>query len=195
MVGIPTLLHVALVWIPTISSILPFLHQLEGIRLSEITLGRTEELSPDIHASSSAISIRRLLNNIVLMIFLFVFPTALGIFFAYLLDKNIRGTRIYQAVYFTPVVLSLAVVGFMWKSVIYSTANGLATQLFGHGKAVDWLGNQSYLIPIGDYGISHNFVYDPDCHRLAAYGLHYGALSGWAEERRSVAAGSIPAGW
>jgi ABC-type sugar transport system permease subunit len=55
-------------------------------------------------------------------------------------------------------VLSLAVVGFMWKSVIYSTDNGLATQLFGGGKSVDWIGNQSYLIAFGDYGISKNFV-------------------------------------
>ena len=47
-------------------------------------------------------------------------------------------------------MLSLAVVGFMWQSVIYSTENGLATQLFGGGESVDWLGNQSFLIPFGE---------------------------------------------
>ncbi len=47
----------------------------------------------------------------------------------------------------------------MWKSVIYSPANGLATQIFGHGKEIDWLGNQSFLIRFGEnYGISKNFV-------------------------------------
>ena len=56
-------------------------------------------------------------------------------------------------------MLSLAVVGFMWQSVIYSTENGLATQIFGGGEPIDWIGNQSFLIPIGDdYGISRNFV-------------------------------------
>ena len=76
-----------------------------------------------------------------------------------LLDKDIRGTRFFQGVFFTPVVLSLAVVGFMWQSVIYSTENGLATQMFGGGNPIDWLGNQSFLIPFGDeYGISWNFV-------------------------------------
>ena len=91
-----------------------------------------------------------LINNTVLLIFLFIGPTALGICLAYLLDRDIRGTRFYQGIFFTPVVLSLAVVGFMWKSVIYSTENGLATQLFGHGNPVDWLGNQSFAIPFGD---------------------------------------------
>jgi ABC-type sugar transport system permease subunit len=75
-----------------------------------------------------------------------------------MLDRDIRGTRFYQGIFFTPVVLSLAVVGFIWKSVIYSTDTGLATQLFGHGNSVDWLGNQSYAIPIGDFGVSWNFL-------------------------------------
>ena len=69
---------------------------------------------------------------------------------AYILDKDIRGTRFYQGIFFTPVVLSLAVVGFMWQSVIYSTENGLATQIFGGGESIDWLGNQSFLIHFGD---------------------------------------------
>ncbi len=95
----------------------------------------------------------------MLLVFLFVGPSVLGIGLAYLLDREIRGTRFYQGIFFTPVVLSLAVVGFMWQSVIYSTENGLATQLFGGGDAVDWLGNQSFLIPFGDdYGIAKNFV-------------------------------------
>lgn len=158
MIGIPTALHVALVWIPTICSILLSFTNWKGIRLSDITwvgLKNYHQIFTVFYRNFY----QALLNNIVLMVFLFVFPTALGIILAYMLDKNIRGTRIYQAVYFTPVVLSLAVIGFMWKSVIYSPANGLATQLFGHGKEVDWLGNQSYLIPIGHYGISYNFVY------------------------------------
>jgi ABC-type sugar transport system permease subunit len=100
-----------------------------------------------------------LINNSVLLIFLFLFPTALGMLLAYLLDRDLRGTRFFQGIYFTPVVLSLAVVGFMWQSVIYSPENGLATEIFGGGNAIDWLGNQSFLIPIGDrFGVSRNFV-------------------------------------
>ncbi len=158
MVGIPTLLHVSLVWIPTISSIFLSFTNWNGIRFSDmewVGLTNYRQIVTVFHRNFY----QALINNVVLMGFLFVGPTALGIVIAYLLDKNIRGTRIYQTVFFAPVVLSLAVVGFMWKSVIYSTENGLATQIFGGGGPVDWLGNQSFLISFGDkYGISHNFV-------------------------------------
>jgi ABC-type sugar transport system permease subunit len=100
-----------------------------------------------------------IINNAVLLLFLFVGPTALGIAVAYLLDRDVRGTRFYQGVFFTPVVLSLAVVGFMWQSVIYSPENGLATQLVRRRQPVEWLGNQSFLVPIGDrFGVAANFV-------------------------------------
>lgn len=158
MIGIPTLLHVALVWFPTISSIILSFTNWKGIRFSDIEWVGVKNYQ-QIFGAFQKSTYQALLNNFVLLLFLFIGPTAFGVILAYLLDKNIRGTRIYQAVFFTPVVLSLAVVGFIWKSVIYSTENGLATQLFGDGKPVDWLGNQSFLIPIGDtYGVSRNFV-------------------------------------
>ena len=50
--------------------------------------------------------------------------SAIGMLFAYLLDKNLRGSRIYQSIFYFPVVLSLAVVGFMWKSVMFSRDRG-----------------------------------------------------------------------
>ncbi len=158
MAGVPTVLHVALVWIPTIASILLSFTNWKGIRFSDIQWVGLKNYH-QIFTVFQRNFYQAFLNNIVLLIFLFIGPTALGIFFAYLLDKDLHGTRFFQGIFFTPVVLSLAVVGFMWKSVIYSTDNGLATQLFGGGKSVDWLGNQSFLISIGaHYGISKNFV-------------------------------------
>jgi multiple sugar transport system permease protein/raffinose/stachyose/melibiose transport system permease protein len=158
MVGIPTVLHVGLVWIPTIASIFLSFTDWNGLRFSEMEwVGLTNYRQ--IFTVFEKDFFQALINNTVLMIFLFVGPTALGICLAYLLDKNIRGTRFYQGVFFTPVVLSLAVVGFMWQSVIYSTETGLATQLFGGGEPVDWLGDQSFVISLWDnYGISHNFI-------------------------------------
>ncbi len=61
----------------------------------------------------------------MLILFLFVGPTGVGILFAYLLDKNLRGGRFYQSIFYMPVVLSLAVVGFIWKSVMYSPSQGI----------------------------------------------------------------------
>jgi ABC-type sugar transport system permease subunit len=158
MAGIPTILHVALVWIPTIASILLSFTNWKGIRFSDLKWVGLKNYH-QIFTVFKVDFYQALINNSVLLVFLFIGPTALGIGLAYLLDRDLWGTRFYQGVFFTPVVLSLAVVGFIWKSVIYSTDNGLATQLFGGGKSVDWLGNQSFLIPFGsNYGISRNFA-------------------------------------
>jgi len=158
MAGIPTILHVFLVWIPTIASIGLSFTNWKGIRFSDIAWVGFKNYH-QIFTVFQKNFYQALINNTVLLIFLFVGPTALGILLAYILDKDLRGTRFFQGVFFTPVVLSLAVVGFMWQSVIYSTENGLATQIFGGGNPVDWIGNQSFLIPIGeDYGVSRNFV-------------------------------------
>ncbi|MDQ3539847.1 MAG: sugar ABC transporter permease, partial [Chloroflexota bacterium] len=158
MAGIPTVLHVALVWIPTIASILLSFTDWKGIRFSDITYVGLKNYE-QIFTVFERNFFQALINNTVLLVFLFIGPTMLGVTLAYLLDKDIRGTRFFQSIFFTPVVLSLAVVGFMWQSVIYSTENGLATQIFGGGKAIDWIGNQSFLIPFGGgYGISNNFV-------------------------------------
>jgi multiple sugar transport system permease protein len=50
----------------------------------------------------------------------------------------------------------------MWQSVIYSTENGLATEMFGGGEAVNWLGNADFLFSFGladgEYGLSKNFA-------------------------------------
>lgn len=158
MVGVPTALHVLLVWVPTVSSIFLSFTDWNGIRFSDMNwvglLNYDQILTVFEKDFWQAV-----INNAVLLVFLFFGPTIFGMFLAYLLDKNIRGSRVYQSVFYTPVVLSLAVVGFMWQSVIYSTDNGLATQLFGGGEPVDWIGNQSFLIPFGDtYGVSKNFI-------------------------------------
>jgi multiple sugar transport system permease protein len=60
-----------------------------------------------------------------------------------LLDREIRGSRIYQNVFFLPVVLSLAVVGFIW-TLQFSPSDGFinsAVALTGHNLGIDWLGN------------------------------------------------------
>ena len=49
-------------------------------------------------------------NILWLLVFVFI-ATPIGIFLAVLLDREMRGTRIYQSAFFIPVVLSLAVVG------------------------------------------------------------------------------------
>ena len=47
-----------------------------------------------------------------------------------LLDKEIRGSRFYQTAIYVPVVLSLALVGFIWQ-LIYSRDQGLLNAVLG----------------------------------------------------------------
>jgi multiple sugar transport system permease protein len=69
--------------------------------------------------------------------------TPLGIFFAVLLDKEIRFTRFYQSALYLPVVLSLAIVGFIWQ-LQYAPEEGLINNLLGRtaqGNQISWLGD------------------------------------------------------
>src|SRR2546421_9143133 len=66
-----------------------------------------------------------------------------GLFLPYQLDKNTRAPRLYQSIFFLPVVLSLAIIGFIWQ-LIYSPTQGLINNLTGHASGahvIDWLGN------------------------------------------------------
>jgi multiple sugar transport system permease protein len=63
-------------------------------------------------------------NNLLWLGFFLVVPTSLGLLLAYLIDKNLRGSRIYQSAIFLPVVLSSALVGFIWE-LFYKEPTGL----------------------------------------------------------------------
>jgi multiple sugar transport system permease protein len=81
-------------------------------------------------------------NSIWLLVFLFI-ATPLGMLFAVVIDRGIKGSRIYQSVLFLPVMLSLALIGIIWE-FIYSENYGLINTVIGHNKnsnLIDWLGN------------------------------------------------------
>ncbi len=163
MVGFPTFLHVSLIWIPAFATVLLSFVRWNGFKLSQIKfigLGNYVNLftvwDKDLYEG--------LLNNLWVLIFLFVIATPLGMLLAYLLDKELRGTAVYQSLLYFPVVLSLAVVGFIWKSVIYSPRQGLLNTTLGRteqGNQIDWLGNPEFVLPVPfteNYGLSANFL-------------------------------------
>lgn len=77
-------------------------------------------------------------NNLIWLAFFLVVATPLGLMFAVLLNKEIRGSRIYQSALFLPFVLSLALTGFIWQ-LLYSSDQGLINNVFG--LEVDWIGD------------------------------------------------------
>ena len=71
--------------------------------------------------------------------------TPLGLLLAVLLDQRIRGSRIYQSIFFIPVMLSLALIGIIWQ-LMYQRDDGLVNNVLGTAgtsHAVDWFGNSS----------------------------------------------------
>ena len=81
-------------------------------------------------------------HNLIWLLFFLLVPTPIGLFLAVLLDRELRFTRVYQSLIFLPVVLSLAIVGFIWQ-LMYSTDQGLINAVLAKFGAapIDWLGN------------------------------------------------------
>ena len=167
MTGVPTLIHVVFVWIPAITTIVLSFTKWDGLA----PFGKIKFLGFKNYWQIFTIFkdniFPALFNNAVLLVFLFIGPTLLGVLLAYLLDKSIRGTRIYQGIYYFPVVLSLAVVGIIWKSVIYSPSQGMVNTVLGRtaeGHQIDWIGNQQKIFSfhvsgiVGGVGLSKNFA-------------------------------------
>ncbi len=161
MTAIPAALHIALVWIPALGTFLLSFTNWNGVRWSSLKwvgLRNYKQLftvfEKDLYES--------LLNNLWVMLALFFVGTPLGMFIAYILDKNLRGSAVYQSVFYAPVVLSLAVVGFIWKSVMYSPGQGVLNSVLGRtgsGNQIDWLGNPDRVIAVGgEYGLGKNFL-------------------------------------
>jgi multiple sugar transport system permease protein len=70
-------------------------------------------------------------------------PTTFGMLLAYLLDKQLHGSRVYQSIFFLPVVISLAIVGFIWQ-LVYAPEQGLINNILGtteQGNLINWLGD------------------------------------------------------
>lgn len=162
MVGIPAFLHITLVWVPALATTgLSFTEWDNLTPLTDIQLVGFENYWA-IFTIFDTNLFPALFNNFLLIFWLF-FCSAIGMLLAYLLDKNIRGSRIYQSIYYFPVVLSLAVVGFIWKSTMFSRDRGLLNVLWP-GEPIDFVGDGTKIfqfdLPFLDFplGLSRNFA-------------------------------------
>lgn len=141
MVAVPTLLQLVLIWIPTLLSILLSFARWNGLRLRDLKpagLANYQFIVQDYPPFWPAVQ-----HNVLWLLFLGVIATPLGLLLAVLLDQKIRGSKIYQSIFFTPVMLSLVLVGVIWQ-LFYSRDNGLLNFLMGTSgtpAAIDWFGD------------------------------------------------------
>jgi multiple sugar transport system permease protein len=142
MVGLPLLLDVLLIWWPTLSSIFLSFTNWDGV--GAVTSANFIGLKNyQFMFTRYTLFWPAFTHNLIWLAWLAFVATPLGIFFAVLLDREMRGTAFYQSVFFLPVVLSLVVVGFIWE-LQFSPTDGFINNAFGlvkSGNIVDWLGN------------------------------------------------------
>jgi len=144
MVGVPVAFVVGFIWFPTLSSVYLSFTNWDGIGgLNTINwIGTTNyqqivEIYPPFWPAFR--------HNLIWLVFLALVPTTLGMLLAYLLDKQLRGSRVYQSIFFLPVVISLAIVGFIWQ-LVYAPEQGLINNVLGTtepGNLINWLGDPS----------------------------------------------------
>jgi multiple sugar transport system permease protein len=144
MVGVPLTLDLILIWGPTLASVLLSFTDWSGIgpvtEKNVVGLNNYQTLFFGYSLFWPAFQ-----HNLIWLAFLTFVATPMGMFLAVLLDRELRGKRIYQSVFFLPVVLSLAVVGFIW-TLQYGSSDGFINNAFGlvkSGNPIDWLGNPS----------------------------------------------------
>lgn len=140
-IGLPLLALLVFVWLPALASIALSFTSWDGIDLSDIAwtgIGNYTQILTNYPPFWPAVQ-----HNVIWLLFTALLPTPFGIFLAYQLDKKIRFTKAYQTAIFVPMVLSLAVVGFIWE-IIYNPDTGLLNSVLGAvgvAQHIDWLGN------------------------------------------------------
>ncbi|MDN5383244.1 sugar ABC transporter permease [Streptomyces sp. LB8] len=137
LLGIPVLLDITVVWGPALASIGLSFTAWDGIGdihwVGGDNYGNLVDNYPPFWPAVR--------NNVLWLLFLGLIATPFGLFLAVLIDRGIRFSRFYQSVFYMPVVLSLAVVGFIAQLVLGTDQGALNTLLGNRDDPVDWLGD------------------------------------------------------
>jgi multiple sugar transport system permease protein len=144
MVLVPLVLTIGLVWLPAIATVLLSFTSWNGIGgLSTIKwVGTTNYENVFTIYPPFWPAVR---HNLLWLVVLFLLATPLGMFLAVLIDKGLRGSRFYQTSLFLPVVLSLALVGFIWQlqySQDFGFLNYVLQGLHIIKEPIDWYGDE-----------------------------------------------------
>jgi len=144
LLGVPAAIHIFFVWVPALLSIVLSFANWNGIG----GVGKIDWIGTTNYQQIATIyppfwpAVR---HNLIWLGTFILIATPIGMYLAVQLDKEVRGTRFYQSAIYLPVVLSLALVGFIWQ-LIYAPEEGLLNNLLGttqQGNLIDWLGNPS----------------------------------------------------
>jgi len=143
MVGVPLVLDLAFIWGPAIASVVFSFTNWRGIgpilANNWVGLKNYDTLINDYALFWPAVT-----HNVMWLLFFVLVATPIGVLLAVLLDRELKGTRVYQNIFFLPVVLSLAIVGFIWELQYAPGSSGFIDGALGltrQNNLIDWLGN------------------------------------------------------
>lgn len=140
--GLPTFLHVALVWFPALATIYLSFTYWTGIHIEDIQwsgLANYQNIFFETPRFWEAVKV-----NVVWLLWFGAIATPLGILLAYQIDREIRGHKFYQSAYYLPVVLSMAVIGIIWNFLL--RPDGFVNGLMGLpiSEAISFFGDDRY---------------------------------------------------
>ncbi len=143
MAAIPAVVVLGLIWVPALATVLLSFTSWDGFgplaEAKNVGLDNYTNVVTNYPPFSPALQ-----HNLLWLAFFFLIPTPLGMLMAVLLDRELKGSRVFQSAFFMPVVLSLALTGFIWQ-LIYSRDQGLLNAVLGlkGDRAIDWYGDSS----------------------------------------------------
>jgi ABC-type sugar transport system permease subunit len=157
MLGIPLIIAAAFVWLPAVASIFLSFTKWTGVGSIKMQSCADFPTAPGIPQPGCLYGVQNykqaftnypdfwpaVEHNAIWLLVFIVIATPLGMLFAVIIDRGIKGSRIYQSLLFLPVMLSLALIGIIWE-LIYAPNLGLINTVIGHNQnnnLIDWLGN------------------------------------------------------
>jgi multiple sugar transport system permease protein len=143
MVGIPLVFDLVFIWVPCIATIGLSFTDWTGI--GPLTGENFVGLEQYQKVWTYPFFEPALIHNAVWLAWLACIATPVGILLAVILDGNLRGSRVYQTIFYLPVVLSLAVIGLIWQ-LLYApdVGNGFINSF------LDALGQIPISLPLPD---------------------------------------------
>lgn len=137
MVLLPLSIHVAFVWFPTAASVFLSFTDWNGIG----GLATIESAGLQNYVDATTIYPPfwpAIAHNVIWLLVFFFIATPIGVLLAVLLDKDLAGTRFYQSAIYLPLILSLAVIGYI-AQIFLATEQGMINSALG--TDISWLGN------------------------------------------------------
>ncbi|MEU2432007.1 sugar ABC transporter permease [Streptomyces sp. NPDC007861] len=137
LLGVPLLLDLVVVWGPTVASVALSFTSWDGIGDIE-WVGTQNYANLFTNYPQFWPAVR---HNLLWLAFLGLVATPFGLLLAVLVDRGVRFSRFYQSTLYMPVVLSLAIVGFI-AQLVFSRDQGALNAILGNtDNPTDWLGD------------------------------------------------------